>query len=431
MPPVVIAGAIAGVGAVGAAAISSSAASKASKAASNATAANNQLEREQYQQTRADLQPAVSAGNTARDALMQRLGLSGPAAAPAATTAAPASVKTGMSTSPLMPAAGANPSPAAPAQGAPEMTSQQAQAILADRPDVAGSAWLNGIDPSVIGDRTGDGKVTQDDRAAYWEANYGSKEGYTPPTVSAPAPAASTPSTVPGQTLTSSDNGGLGARPQVSRPTYSEAQPGQVDLSAQSFEASPFYNLGLADTMRNVNASYGARGLLKSGAGLKGATDAASANFMQNYGNWANQQLGIWNTNLGQYNANRNVFNQNYNTDTGRNDNIFNSDRAYNTDQYNNYTGNLFSLAGSGQNAAAGQATANQNYASQTAANNNSNASVQGNAAIAQANGINNAISSGIQAYGAYSNSNPFGSGGSAASTGGAYGFTPNPYGLY
>lgn len=430
---------------IGAAAIgggaSMYASSKASKAASKASAKDAAIQQQQYEQTRADLAPYTSAGVTANQALMQRLGLT-PAAsttqAPANTSVAATGAKTGFAgTSPAVPdtGAGANvfslsPQSATPATGAGLDLAQ----VRKDVPGIQ-SAYEQAratADPnSPVYQQKGLDSL--DHYTQYWYDNLRNPADYTAPTAQAQTvaqPAANGTSSIPGQTMTSADNGGLGARPDISRPTFSEAQPGQVDLSAAGFQSSPFYEQGLADTMRNVNAKYGASGLLKSGAGLQGATNAASNNFMANYGNWANQQLGIWNTNLGQYNANRNVFNQNYNTDTSRTDNLFNSDRAYNTDQYNTYTGNLFNLANQGQAAAAGQANAGQNYANQATANNNALASVQGNAAISQANGINNALNNGMQAYGAYSSAatNPFAT--ASATTSGISGSNWLPSGL-
>lgn len=409
-----LAAAVVGSAVVGAGA-SMYASSKASKAASKASDKNAAIQQQQYEQTRADLAPYAQSGVTANQALMQRLGLAPAASAPAATSTVPTGAKTGFAgTSPAIPDTGAGANVFSLSPQASTQASGAGLDLAQVRKDVPGiqSAYEQA---RATADRNSPvflqkGLDSLDHYTQYWYDNMRNPADYTAPTAQTQTvsqPAASGPSTIPGQTMTSADNGGLGARPDISRPTFSEAQPGQVDLSAAGFQSSPFYEQGLADTMRNVNASYGGRGLLKSGAGIQGATNAASNNFMANYGNWANQQLGIWNTNLGQYNANRNVFNQNYNTDTARTDNLFNSDRAYNTDQYNTYTGNLFNLANQGQAAAAGQANAGQNYANQATANNNALASVQGNAAISQANGINNALNTGLQAYGA--SQNPFG----------------------
>lgn len=428
-------GAITAAATVGGAVVSSNASSKASKAATKASDQNAAIQQAQYAQTRADLQPYASAGNTATAALMQRLGLSTPATATTATatpatTATTTPAKSGPSVLPGVPDTGSGVIANASAPATTAGTQDWAQ-LLKDRPDVMaaytqGHATADQNSPHTAAVGLAD---NPEDYAKYWYNNMGGNTSYQFPqtataTTTPTQPAATAASTIPGQTLTSADNGGLGARPDATRPGFSQAEPtytapAALDVSAATYQNSPFYNLGLAEAERNVNASFGARGLLKSGAGLKASTDTATNNFLTNYGNWANQQLGVYNTNLaqyntdrnvglGQYNADRNVFNQNYNTDTARNDNIFTTDRAYNTDQYNTYTGNLFNLASQGQAAAAGQANAGQNYAANATANNNALASVQGNAAIAQANGINSAISTGLQAYGA--SQNPFAS---------------------
>lgn len=75
MPPAIIGGAIAAVGAVGGAALSASAASKASKAASKSAAANNALQREQYQQNTKNLSPFMERGNAAGDQINALLGI--------------------------------------------------------------------------------------------------------------------------------------------------------------------------------------------------------------------------------------------------------------------------------------------------------------------------------------------------------------------
>lgn len=382
------------------------ASSKASKAASKASDANAAIQQQQYAQTRADLAPYAGAGTAATSALSQRLGLSG--------TTTGSNVYSTSTT------------PTTTSTGTPNYA-----AYVQSNPDLL--ALFNAQKGMAKG-------KTMAEFGQYHYTNYGSGEGRQVPGVTTTSTdqaqtvptSAATASTIPGQTFTD-----IGARPTTTRQPFAEAQPtsGAVptftaptapDLSGEGFKASPFYNVGLADTLRNVNASYGAKGLLKSGAGLQGATDAASNNFMSNYGQWANQQLGLYQTNLnqynadrssglgqyntdravnlGQYNTNRNVYDSEYNTDADRTNSIYDADRSYNTNQYDKYTGNLFNLASIGQNAAAGQANAGQNYANAATANNNNLASVKGNAAISTANSINNAISTGISAYGASKN---------------------------
>lgn len=446
-------------------------AKSAAGAAKDASRENAAVQREVFQQTRTDLAPGRVAYAPAVDALMQRFGLAPTSTAPAGsqgavmagtTLAQPNTGNTAASGYGALGAAGvglAQQQPASAsavgagrnlvmgADGQPSYvantssgaTSAQGDQILADRPDVASNAWLASVDPSVIGDRTGDGQVTPQDRAIYWQQNYGAQDGYQMPAApqTPTQPGANQPSTIPGQTFDSANNGGLGPRPVTSRPQFGEQQPnfstpGGPDFSASAFESSPYYQLGLADDLRNVNARFGARGLLKSGAALQGFQESSANNFRKNYGQWAGQEMAKWQTNLGQFNTdraaglgqfnlNRNVFNTNYDQDTSRSDNIFDSDRAYNTNRYDAYTGNLFNLANMGQSAAGQTANAGQNYAANATANNNALASVKGNAAIAMGNSVNNLVNTGLQAYGM--SQNPFASGG------GGGGFRVSPAG--
>lgn len=414
--------AILGAAVIGAGA-SAVASHSASSAATNASDKNAAIQQQQYNQTRSDLLPYAQAGNSALSALQQRLGLTAPGA-----TTSPGPSATGGAGSP---AAGAA-TPAA-ASGQPNWDQ-----LLKDRPDVMAEYQR----ASAAGDKNSPayaqaGLTSPQAYAAHWYNDMGGSNSYQlPPSGAQPAtmPAADQPSTIPGQTFTSADNGGLGARDPNARPDYTAQQPtiGAGPSSAtytdpSQFTTSPGYQFRLDEGIRNLNAGYGAKGLLKSGSAMEGINDYAAGSASSEYGNWFNQQMSKLgadqnqfnndrSTGLAQYNQNRNVFNTNYNTDTARYDANFNSDRGYNTDMYNNYTGNLFNLAGIGQGAAAGTAAAGTNYASGMTANNNNLASVQGNAAIAGANGINGAINTGVQAYGAYSN--PFsvtGGGGSGA----------------
>ncbi len=75
MPPAIIGGAIAGVGAIGGAVIGAGAASSAAKSAARTAAANNALQREQYQANTANIQPFMDRGNDAGERINALLGL--------------------------------------------------------------------------------------------------------------------------------------------------------------------------------------------------------------------------------------------------------------------------------------------------------------------------------------------------------------------
>ena len=82
MPPIIIAGAIAGTAAIGGAVIASSASSKATHAAQDAAAANNTLARDQFAVNSGNLSPAIQRGNAAGGYINDLLGIGGdPAAA--------------------------------------------------------------------------------------------------------------------------------------------------------------------------------------------------------------------------------------------------------------------------------------------------------------------------------------------------------------
>lgn len=406
--------------------------SQASKAAGKAADQNAALQREQYLQTRADLSPASSTLAPTMAALSQRLGVSGGGGA-AAGGAAPA------------PGGGSYtggaqflPGSLTPA-GAQGFSSADLAAIRQDWPGI--EQEFNRVSASADPNspqfqQTGADSLDNFTTAWYDQRRNPADYTYTPQGQQQAAgtqAAGAGQADVPGQTLQTY------TRQDATRPGFSQAEPTYStpqgpNLSGDAYRGSEYYQLGLADDLANVNNSFAARGLLKSGGALKGFQEASANNFNKNYGNWANQQLGVWQTNLnqfnadraaglGQYNLNRNVFNQNFDTDRTRTDNIFESDRAYDTNRYDTQTGNLFNLANMGQSAAAGQANAGSNYAAAATANNNSRASVQGNAAIAGANGINNLINTGLTAYGMSQNPFATSGGGFQVSPAGGWGF--------
>ena len=439
--------AILGAGVLGAGA-SAYGSSQASKAAGKAADQNAQIQQQQYLQTRADLSPYSGAGNAATAALMQRLGLSG-GGATSGGVGAPANT------------GGAQylPGSMTPA-GAQGFSTADLNRIRQDWPGIEQEFQR----ASAAADRNSPafqqkGLDSLDNYTRYWYDNMRNPADYsiTPqgqqqaqPTGQ---PTGQQPSAIPGQTFDSANNGGMGQRPggtltTSARPIFDQAMPDygdapDADTYFDNFETDPGYQFRLNEGTRNLNASYGAKGLLKSDAAIRGITDYGQGLASQEYGNWWNRQNTRFTTDLGQYNQDRNValaqwnqdrnvFNQNFNTDAARADqnNIFNlnrgdanweSDRAYNTNRYDAYTGNLFNLANIGQSAAAGQAGAGQNYAAAATANNNALASVKGNAAIAAGNGINNAINTGMQAYGMYQN--PFAGAGSGGFKVGGWGF--------
>lgn len=368
MPVALIASAVVGAGAT------LYASSKASGAAKDAASQNAALQQQQYQQTRQDLSPYNQAGYGALSALQKELGLVGQ---------------------------NAN---GTPLSGS--LTADQIAQIKTERPDVAAEAEValkNGSAQSL-------GVHDVDSYVQLWynKIRPDAGETYKLPEKTGQAPP------MPAQPEET-------GRPELPRPAFTEAQPslteGAPDPASYfvNFETSPGYDFRLKEGMRNLNANFGARGLLQSGSALKGAQDYGQGIASSEYNNWWNQQFqrlqadrGQFNDNrntgLAQYNQNRNLFNTNYNFDTARSDQNFNSDRAYDTSRKDTRIANLFQLTGMGQGAAGATANAGQNYVSGMTSNNNALASAQANAAISGANSFNNLLGAGVQAYGMYQN---------------------------
>jgi hypothetical protein len=197
-------------------------------------------------------------------------------------------------------------------------------------PDLAAAAQQAGMSPEEFGRQ-------------HW-AQYGQSEGRDLPTPQPQGPPAWAPPTDYGQA------------PTLRGSAFAPSGP---DLSAEGFQRSPLYNLGLAEGQANLNSNFGARGLLRSGAAIKGAVDFARENVKNNFSTYANLELqraqqaqSAYNAdragNLNEYSALTNQFNNNRNFDYGR----YTDGLGYQTDRYDNNTRNLFGLAGMGQDAA-------------------------------------------------------------------------------
>jgi len=168
--------------------------------------------------------------------------------------------------------------------------------------------------------------------------------------------------------------------PEYTRPDQpvwqgAGAAPNQADfLDPSKFSTSPGYEFRLGEGNRNLNAKYGARGLLKSGGAIKGFTDYNQGAASAEYGNWFNQQKSLYDSALSQYNndrsANYNIFNternntnQNFADDRSYGTNLGLANRAYDTNRDDTTTNNLFKLVGVGTGAAGATGNAASNYA--------------------------------------------------------------------
>lgn len=132
----------------------------------------------------------------------------------------------------------------------------------------------------------------------------------------------------------------------VNGVSYTADQQQQGAVAA--FQNSASYQAEFQSGQKAVTSALGAKGLLDSGAALKG---------LQNYGD------------------------------------------QFLSSKLNTYEQQLQSLSGTGANAASAQAGVGQNYANSVSANNNAAATASGNAALSSANSINSALGSAVSAY--------------------------------
>lgn len=278
---------------------------------------------------------------------------------------------------------------------------------------------------------------------------------YTPPTL-APAPRYTAPT--------------LSAAPTYTAPEYRETQVAPLDISLGSYQQSPDYQFQLSEGNKNILGTYSQLGALESGAALKALQEFGQNLALGDYNQWRGYTTDQYNTNR-NYVANRddaynsaainnaqfganlannqwqygNTFNQNnaqfganldndqwkyqgaydqsnalaaynaannaYQYGTTMQQNMYNSDRDYATNRYDQNTNALLSLAGVGQNATGQYNNALTN--SGTAIGNAyfGNAQNQGNAAMASAGQLNNFLSQGVNALAYYyGGQNPTGS---------------------
>lgn len=359
------------VGSIGAAAIGSSASKGAAKTAANsanyAADQNAALARENRDMLRGYIDPLTGYASAAGDEIAARLGLPGYGGSAGRNIFAQA----------------AN-DPYSGYTSPSEAPRTDFGALLSDNPDIAAWAGADG-DPS-----------NDQAQAAEWLQTYGAKDmeaGLRPALKTTPNPLAA-----------------FAARPAAERPAFGSG-PGAPNLSEDAFKSSPLYNLGMAEGQANLNSNFGARGLLKSGAAIKGALDFARENVRNNYSTFANTALAANQQAQNMFIADRNASNQNFDVDQLRTDARFDADRGYltsrldadrsfNTNRFDTQTNNLFSLAGIGTGAINALAGVGNNYVGTVANSNNARADATGNAAIASANSTNNLFGNAMQGIG-------------------------------
>ena len=203
-----------------------------------------------------------------------------------------------------------------------------------------------------------------------------------------------------------SDYGSLlrrfGASDLSSDPLYAMQKP-LIDAAMQrasGFETAPGYQFRKEEGQRGVENSAAARGGLLSGAALK-AIQRYGQDFASNeYGNWFNQS-----------NADRNYI-------SGQGDASFNRFNTGTTNQYNRLAG----ISGTGQQATNLVNTAGANFANQAAQNTMGAGNAQAAGIVGQANAMTGGLTG---AYNTYQNNqlmnlirNPQGTGGWGSSGG-------------
>lgn len=360
----------------GASAISSSKAAKKAADASNYAADQNaQVNREIYQQTRADLSPYNQAGQAGLAALMQRLGLSPTGTTtPAAGNGAAANKATGGSagTSPL-----AAPT-AAPAAGQPDYA-----AYYQSNPDLQAEYARLQADPATAAQFP-----TPESYAAYHAQNFHDR----------PVPTVAADPNAPQPTYYQET---YAQRPDAMPvPQFGDAPTFSWDPS--QIANDPGFKFETQQTTNNVNAGSAARGLLRSGDAAKALQDRLFG-VAHTYGNdYFNRALQQYDRNYANFIDNRSYGTNLWNQQQNRADNIFSEDRGFAANRNDQATSNLFGIAGIGQNAAAGTAAAGNVFANNTIANNNQRAATTANAAIANANNVTNLFGSAAGAVGTY-----------------------------
>lgn len=434
------------IGGGGAAMASRSASRTAANAANYAADRNAEVNQRIYDQTRADLAPYNQAGNRALTALMSRLGLS-PQAYPSLMPSQPSAQpyggnagQTNMSNpayfSPTAnkPTGGpAGTSPAIPYDPAMDAFPMSPNSVGTGGPPIAGMGggygqptynatptpdW-NGYlaaNPDVAAQAQREGRDPVEYAQAHYAA-FGQSEGRNLP-MTQPGPVN------PGQPeqppMTPQQEGDMfGVRPEdMAVPTYARPDVGSAPslstyIDPAKFQVDPGYQFRLSEGINAVNAGSAARRLLRSGDAAKALQARGEGLANQGFNDWYNRQLQAYQADADRYRFNTNRTDQNFvddrsygtnlwNTRQNRTDNLFSEDRGFRANRYDVNTGNLFNVVGIGQGAAAGTASAGNNYAANATANNNARANTIGNAAIANAGVVSNLFGSAANAAGTY-----------------------------
>lgn len=384
---------------------------KAKNASNKATDKTLALQKSQADQTRSDLVPFMQPGYAAAGALGARFGLGG--SSPNALTGQPAgsSVVGGGGSytgSSYGGSGGAQylPGSMTPAGAAGFSTADLAQ-IRQDNPGIAAEFQRASAaaDPNSPAFKQ-QGLDSLDNYTKYWNDNIRNPADYS---LGQGHPGTAQPTTSPAQP------GGAASGPGVPTGTYGDTanpsykDPGNFTYTAADYTASPAYAYQLDQALKGTEATAAATGSLKSGAAAKALQDRA-------------QNMG-----LADFSNERSVANANFDTDRAFNRQTYTDDRNYLSGRYDTETGNLFNLAGMGENAAAGAGNAGAHYADTASNALTGNAATVGNADLAGAGSVNALLGTGVNAF-AYSQGK--GTPATVPATSNTYAYTPSAVNL-
>lgn len=445
----------AALGSVGSAAIGSSAAKKAGQQQAAATDRATDLQRDQYNQTRADNEPWRQLGVGAVGMLGREFGVPGYGQQPSMTMRNASTGTVGAIGAPSMTGMGAMGTGGGYGGGVGVGTTQapadwDPEAYLQGNPDLETEAQrVVGHDPRFP------------TRAAYanWhEENYpqetrvGERPDLNPgyQGQGQPDPGYQDPTAPNGY---SAEQPTIGARPEapvrqdlvrpsMTRPTGPQRQEmAPLDVSLNAFTPSPDYQFRMGESLRGVDMAANAGRGLNNGARYKAILDRAGNLASGEYTQWRDYTTNQYNTNRArgdqnfEFDAGRSDQNfafdaarsdqnfafdqgrkdQNYGFDVGRSDANYDNDRAFNqtkfqndrsfgAQRYDQRTGNMFQLAGMGSNANGANQQAGLAYASNAGGLMTQGAQAQGQAGMQSANawsnGFNNLMTTGAYLYG-------------------------------
>lgn len=412
--PLFIAGAVVASAAVGGV-VSSSAANKAANASQAATDSSAAVQNRALDLQQSNTAQARETGDASLRALSQRLGLTPPAGAPQ-TAGAPVTAND----------QGGGFTPSAYLAANRDLSDYYA-ANAGNRDFVARFPTPEAFASWHYQD-TGANEIAAGTRAPLQSAQAPTPTAVEPIPAATPTPTPATPAIVDEQGSYTVERPAIPDAPTYTPPAYRETAIAPLDVGLDKYTKSPDYEFQQSEGNRNILANASATGALESGAALKALQKFGQDLAMGDYGQWRDYTTGQYNQDR-NFTANRddaanafsgaqaqNVFNAANGTYQYKNSlaqGIYESDRGYATNRYDTRTNNLLSLAGYGQNATNSTNSAIGSNANALSNLYLTNASNQGNAALAGAGQLNNALGTGVNALAYYYGNKAPASGGS------------------